>query len=64
MVRTKEEFKNIYKEQIKGMEKEKALEHLQSIKFMIDMRDRWDEEDNNAWDAVTELIIEMKGDLK
>lgn len=57
----KEEFKEIYKEQIKGMEKEEAIKQLEEIKFSLDMIDRWDERTRNAWDAVTELIKEIKG---
>ena len=60
-MRTIEEFKEIYKEQIKGMTKEEAIKHLEEIEFSLDMIDRWSEETKNAWDAVTKLIKELKG---
>lgn len=57
----KEEFKEIYKEQIKGMTKEEAIKELEEIKFSLDMIDTWSERTRNAWDAVAELIKEIKG---
>lgn len=62
-MRTKKDFKEIYEMQIKNLKKEDKIRHLENIKFNIDMINRWDTEDNNAWEAVCELIIELKGRL-
>lgn len=54
------ELLETYQEQIKGMTKEEAIEHLENIKFMIDMIDRWDQNDKIAWNVLSNLIKELK----
>ena len=51
-----------YKDQIKDMTKEQAIEHLEELKFMIDMIDRWDQNDKIAWNVLSNLIKELKED--
>lgn len=59
-MRTKEEIRTFLEEEIKGLTKEEAIELLETRKFYIDMRDRWDEEDEKWWDVITTMIIELE----
>lgn len=60
MTRTKEEIRKFLEEEIKGLTKEEAIDILETRKFYIDMRDRWDEEDEKWWDVITTMIMELE----
>lgn len=55
-------YKEVFKEQIKDMAKEEAIKYLEEMKFKIDMIDHWDNNDIAAWDALWDLIKEIKGE--
>ena len=52
-----------YKEQLNKYEtKEEKLEYLEQLKFLLEMVDRWTDEDKESFDAICELIDEVKNE--
>jgi len=54
-MRTKEDFKKTYEEDIKNKTKEEALRYVETIIWNIEMSDRLTQEDWNALDVLYEL---------
>lgn len=61
MVITKTERYEFYKNQLKKYKtKEQKIEYLEQLKFLIEMIDRWTDFDSESFNAVCELIKEVK----
>lgn len=59
-MRTKEDFKKYYLEEIKDKNIYSAHDYVEDIMFFIDMSDKWDSEDKNAYDALQEIKKELE----
>lgn len=63
MVITKTERKEFYKKQLqKYKTKEEKINYLEELKFLTDMIDRWTEFDRVSYDAILELLDEVKNE--
>lgn len=60
MSRTKEDFKKYYLEQIKDKDIYSAHDYVEETMFLIDMSDKWDSEDSNAYNALKEIKKELE----
>lgn len=61
MIITKTERYEFYKNQLKKYKtKEQKIEYLEQLKFLIEMIDRWTDFDAESFNAVCELIKEVK----
>lgn len=61
MIITKEERKTFYRNQLKKYKtKKEKIEYLEELKFLLEMVDRWTDFDRVSFDALCELINEVK----
>ncbi len=61
MIITKEERKTFYRNQLKKYKtKLEKIEYLEELKFLLEMVDRWTDFDRVSFDALCELINEVK----
>lgn len=61
MVITKTERYEFYKNQLKKYKtKKEKIEYLEELKFLLEMVDRWTDFDRVSFDALCELINEVK----
>lgn len=61
MVITKTERYEFYKKQLnKYKTREEKIKYLEELKFLIEMIDRWTDFDSASFDAVCDLIKEVK----
>lgn len=59
-MRTKEEWYNYYKNEIKDMTKEEKIKWLEDLEFNINMIDRWQDDEFKCIDAIYKLLNEIK----
>lgn len=60
----KEEMKKIYLNQIKNMNIQQSLEHINELIFNIDMIDVWDEKDKICYEILCEIKRQLQKGVK
>lgn len=61
---TKEEYKIKYLKEIEDKQIQAALDLIKERMFIIDMCDKWDENDRNAYMALLEIKSELERKLE
>lgn len=61
---TEEEYRIKYLKEIDMKPTHVALDWIEQVMFMIDMSDRWDEEDRKAYVALLKIQKELKEKLE
>ena len=60
VIMNKEELKNMYLNQIKDMDIQQSLEHINELIFNIDMIDIWDERDSKCYEVLCEIKRQLQ----